>query len=409
MQASASDELIDLITRYQLIEPEPLWQYLAGRGGAAGLPGDMAEAVAEMVAAGLLSTYQGEQLGSGDVSGLVVGKYRILDRLGPASSTVYLCERRSGGGNRLAVKILPLGERATEADVERFRREAEALARLDHPGIVSIKEFGEEPGRLYLMMEHIEGESLAELVARQGPLAPVPAARLIQEAAVALAHVHQAGLVHRNLHPDHLLWDCEGKVRLIDLGLARFLDDPGGALTMNMEPGQVLGSVEYLPPEQVINGHAVDGRADVYGLGAIFYFLLTGKAPFSQHALLRLAAGVVTHPQPLAQLRPDVPRPLAAIIERMMALDPQQRYQDAREIPPALGDWLQEVAPPPLVELTRRTPPQMPAFIPGVELLPELAVEPIAEPAAPAPSALVPLAVVVGLLTFLAFLVFRLL
>ena len=414
----ASDELIDLITRHQVIDPEALWQHLAGKGGAAGLPTDVSEALAELVAAGLLTAYQGEQLRAGTVHGLIVGKYRVLDRLGPPCSRVYRCERHfassgCGGpvraGQRFAVKLLPLSEGGNATEVERFRREAEALARLDHPGIVAIKEFGEEKGRLYLLMEHVEGESLAELVAREGRLAPVPAARLIQEAALALTHVHQAGLVHRNLQPDHLMQDRKGAVRLINLGLVRFLDDPGGALTTNLGPDQVLGSVEYLPPEQIANSHEVDGRADVYALGAVFYFLLTGKAPFDQHALLRLAAGVVTHPQPLSQLCPDVPPLLGALIERMMAAGPEQRFQQAGEVAAALEDWLLEVSPPPLQEPSRRIFTQLQVPSPNDEpLLPELAVQPADEPAGLSTWALAALAVGAALLTFVSFMAHRL-
>jgi serine/threonine protein kinase len=365
MQSTTSEELIDLISRHQLIEPEALWQYLASRGGAAALPEDAAVVVTDLVEEKLLTRFQGDQILAGEALGLVVGRYRLLERLGSAASSVYLCERRQGPpGLRFALKILPLDDTVPTAEVERFRREAEALARLEHPAIVGIKDSGEDHGRLFLLMERIEGDNLAELVAREGPLPPVPACRLILGALEALDHIHKAGLLHRDLQPRHLMRDREGGVHVIDLGVARFVKESGGSLTEDLEPGRLLGSVEYLSPEQVADSHDVDVRSDVYGLGATFYFLLTGQAPFNQHALLRLAAGVVTHPRPLHQLRPDVPREVVAVVEGMMAIDPAQRFQTPAEAAAALQSWLLEVSPPPLRLPTRRSSTTLPAVHP---------------------------------------------
>ena len=134
----------------------------------------------------------------------------------------------------------------------------------------------------------------------------------------------------------------------------RFLDNPGDNLTHNLQPDAVLGEIEYLAPEQILDSHEADVRSDVYGLGATFYFLLTGKAPFSRHALLRLAQGVVTHPQPLSQLRPEVPYQLIAVVERMMAMSPGARFLEVADAAAAIQEWLAEVAPPPMIE-PRRT------------------------------------------------------
>jgi serine/threonine protein kinase len=348
---NAVDDLIDLLAREQIVEPDSLWQYLARRGGAGSLPQEREVVLAEMVREGLLTAYQGDRLLEGDPAALSVGRYRLLERLGGPASSVYRARKRPGGPDR-AVKVLAVGG-DDPAAVERFRREAEALARMDHPGVVGIKEFGENSGRLYLAMEYIAGRSLAELVAAQGPLAPVPALRIVHQAMQALGHVHAAALVHRDVRPDHLLLDGQGRVHLLDLGLARFQEDRCGALTHECNADRVLGSIEYLAPEQAADSHEVDIRADIYALGATFYFLLTGKPPFNRHALLRLSAGVVTHPQPLAQLRPDVPCRLTGLLEKMMAPRATDRFQTPAEAVAAMGSWLQEVAPPPL-EVPRR-------------------------------------------------------
>jgi serine/threonine protein kinase len=337
------EDLIDLLTREQVVQADPFRQYLAKRGGVAGLPADRDAALAELVRDGVLTPFQAQYLAAGETAALRVGKYQLLDRLGSAGSSVYRAKKSSGA--LIALKLLPADDCVNPATVERFRREAEALARTDHPGIVGIKEFGEDSGRLFLAMEHVDGQSLVERLQKEGPLAPVPAVHIVLEALQALAHLHQAGLVHRDLRPSHLLIDREGRVRIVDLGVARFLDDRAGALTRKFDPGRVLGSLEYQAPEQMIDSHDVDIRADVYALGATFYYLLTGKAPFNNAALLRLAAGVVTHPQPLGQLRPDVPRALAAVIEKMMAARPEERYQTPAEAAVALQGWLREVSP----------------------------------------------------------------
>jgi serine/threonine-protein kinase len=378
----SAEELIDLVTRYQAAEPEPLWHYLAARGGAAALPADAAAVADDMVCAGLLTAYQAERLLAGDGRSLNLGRFRILDRLG---ERVFLGERRPGGLGKVAIKVLQ-SVQADRRGADRLRREAEALARIDHPGVVNIKEVGEDDGRLFLVTEHVEGRTFSRLVAERGPQAPVPATRLVRDAAQALAHAHEAGIVHCNLQPEHFMQDLKGGVRLIDLGLARFLDNPVDRLTLYRQPDGAPAGLEYLAPEVAIHGVEPDARANVYALGAIFYFLLTGKPPLSRQAVLRQASGVVTHPQPLAQLRPDLPRQLLAVAERMMAADPEARYPKMADAAEAVGAWLSEVAPTPLVQ-PRRSTTRVPvlkrptALVPVVP--PQLLQEPPPKPAAP--------------------------
>lgn len=352
-----TDALLDLIARYQLIEAELLWRFVAANGGAAGLNPDPNEFVADLVRDGLLTEYQAEHLLADDESNLIIGKYHLLAPIGGLGSSVFRARHRRGSSNSMtpvrtqamvAIKILSHHQDIPPTTVERFRREAQALALLDHPGIVGIKDSGEDNGRLYLVMEHIDGASIADIVQRQGVMMPALAVRIVHAALDAVDHIHRVGLIHRNLEPGHIMLDQAGNARIVDLGLARFLDDPGANLTMLNGHSQCLGSVEYQSPEQLVNSHDVDGRTDIYALGAILYYLLTGKAPFSQHALLRLAAGVVTHPQPLAQLRPDLPRDLVQVIDTMMACDRNLRYATPQDAKAALEAWLIQVSPPPL-------------------------------------------------------------
>jgi serine/threonine protein kinase len=335
---SGVEELIDLLTREQVVSAEQLRQYLEERGGMSSLPAESDAALGELVQDGLLTAFQAQQLTTGNAGDLRVGKYLLMDRLGRSDSSVYQAKKLPSGGV-LAIKLLAADGSVNHATVERFRREAEALARTDHPGVVGIKEFGESSGRLFLAMEYVDGQTLVERVQQEGPLAPMAAVRVIQEALAAMAHMHQAGLIHRDLRPGHLMVDREGRVRILDLGVARFLEDRAGALTRKFEAGRVLGSIEYQAPEQMIDSHDIDCRADVYALGATFYYLLTGKAPFNHAALLRMAAGVVTRPQPVGQARPDVPASLVAIVEKMMASKPEDRYRTPREAAQALEAW----------------------------------------------------------------------
>src|SRR5262249_3411968 len=159
---------------------------------------------------------QGEHLLSGEVAGLVLGKYHLIDRLGPPGSSVYLAERRPSG-KKFAVKVLNREPGVPPTARERLRLEAEAPAPLRPPGIVGIKDSGEEHGRLFLVTEYIEGESLAELVQEKGPMAPALAARVIHSALLALEHIDEIRLVHRNLEPGHLMVDQDGKVHIVDL------------------------------------------------------------------------------------------------------------------------------------------------------------------------------------------------
>ncbi len=411
-QASSTDELIDWLAREHLVAADPLRQYLAARGGAATLPADAADAAAELARDGVLTPYQAEQLAGRNAAGLAVGKYRLLARLGSPGCSVYRAQKRPAGPD-VAVKLLPLDAGATDAARaharERFHREAEALARLDHPAVAGIREFGEDAGRLFLVMDYIEGQSLDRLVEAQGPLPLAPAARIIHQAADALVHVHKAGMIHRDLRPAHLMLDGAGGVHILDLGLARFLDDYAGALTRQAGSAAVFAAVEYLAPEQAVDSHNIDIRADVYALGATFYYLLAGKPPFDHQDLLRLAAGAAVLPQPLARVRPDAPGPLVGVVERMMAPRPDDRFQTPAEAAQALGAWLHQVAPPPLRSGRRSLAPAAAAVTPNrgeVQSTRRAAPPPTqdAEPGSPGLTLLA--AVVVAVLTALAGLAF---
>jgi serine/threonine protein kinase len=195
--------------------------------------------------------------------------------------TVFLCEHTSMR-RRVAIKVLPVAKAKDPSYLERFYREARAVAALDHPNIVRAYDIDQDEKLHFLVMEYVDGASLQEIVKRAGPLEPLRAAHYMCQAAFGLQHAHEAaGLVHRDIKPGNILVDRTGAVKVLDMGLARFFHDEEDVLTKKYDEN-VLGTADYLAPEQALDSHAVDIRADIYSLGATFYFCLTGKTPFSE-------------------------------------------------------------------------------------------------------------------------------
>src|SRR5262245_49046972 len=295
----------------------------------------------ELVARNLLTRWQADKLLQGRHKGFFLGKYRLLSHLGSGGmSAVYLAEhvlmRR-----RVAIKVLPKARVNDSSYLERFHREAQAVAALDHRNIVRAYDVDAEDNVHFLVMEYVPGKSLHELVARNGPLDCVSAAEYMRQAAEGLQHAHRIGMVHRDIKPGNLLLDEKGTVKLLDLGLARFFDDKEeNSLTVKHDE-KVLGTADYLSPEQALDSHNVDIRSDIYSLGCTLYYLLTGRPPFPEGTLAqRLMAHQSKQPKPVQELRGDVPASMLAILEKMMAKRPEDRYQTARDAAQAMLDWL---------------------------------------------------------------------
>src|SRR5262249_29105231 len=226
------------------------------------------------------------------------------------------------------------------AVVERFEREARAVATLDHPSIVKVHDVDTDGELHYLVMEFVEGSTLHDIVKKKGPMDFLRAAHYVFQTALGLQHAHEAGLVHRDIKPGNLLLDRGGGVKILDLGLARFFHDQGDNLTREHDARSILGTADYLAPEQALDSHNVDIRADIYGLGMTFYYLLAGKAPFAEGTLnQKLIWHQVRQPHPLPALRPSVPPELLAVLERMIAKDPGERFQTPLEAAHALAPW----------------------------------------------------------------------
>lgn len=341
-----SESFLATIRRSGLVEDERLdklvEEYLQS---AAGEP-DSTGLAQHLVTKHAVTAWQGEKLLQGKHKGFFLGKYRLLALLGRGGmSSVYLAEhivmRR-----RCAIKVLPQKRVSDTSYLGRFHREAQAVASLDHPNIVRAYDVDHQTDRdtdiHFLVMEFVDGQSLQELVQRSGQRPFIEAADHIRQAALGLAHAHGAGLVHRDIKPGNLLVDHGGTVKVLDLGLARFFSDSGDdALTIQHDE-KVLGTADYLAPEQALDSHSVDARADLYSLGCTLYFLLTGQPPFTEGTLAqRLMAHQTKEPPPLESKRPDVPADLSAIVRKLMAKSPHDRPPTAQAAADLLLDWLQ--------------------------------------------------------------------
>ncbi|HEY4396597.1 MAG TPA: protein kinase [Acidimicrobiia bacterium] len=259
------------------------------------------------------------------------GRYRLDRELARGGmATVWIAED-SLLSRRVAVKLLLPQLAVDEALRVRFRNEAISAARLTHPGIVATYDTGDDDGTAFIVMELVEGTTLRRLIHDRGRL-PVPeASDIAAQVADALEHAHRQGLVHRDIKPANVLVQPDGRVKVTDFGIAKAAG--GDDLTRT---GMVVGTARYLAPEQV-NGHAVDGRADVYALGLILYEMLAGSAPFGGDSDMATAVARLTNaPEPIRTARPDVSRHLEDVVARSLARDPEYRYQSAQALKDAL-------------------------------------------------------------------------
>ena len=303
---------------------------------------DQPEALAQhLTKLGKLSRFQAAKLLKGTFVGLVLGPFQVLAPIGRGGmGTVYLA-RDARSGQLLALKVLP-PRRAREEErvLARFRREMEMSRRVAHPHLAWTYEVGVCQGVYYIAMEYIPGKSLHRLVAEGGPLEVARAARLVAEVAGALDHTHHQGLVHRDIKPANILVTPHDHAKVLDLGLALVRGEKGGDREVVGGCGYVVGTMDFIAPEQITNPLEVDGRADVYALGCTLYYSLAGRLPFpGGTSKEKMQRQLEDRPTPLAELNPAVPPAFLAVVERMMAKDPAQRYPTAAAVEEELRRW----------------------------------------------------------------------
>ncbi|WP_397570062.1 protein kinase [Schlesneria sp. T3-172] len=346
------DSFIAVLKKSGLVEIERVQKFLRETRSSTSHAETPAQVADRLVAGNLLTRWQADKLIQGKHRGYFLGKYKLLSLLGKGGmSSVYMAEhllmRR-----RCAIKVLPAKRVDDSSYLERFYREAQAAASLDHPNIVRAYDVDHQDDGdrqiHFIVMEYVDGTSLQDLVPPQGLGSFLDAAEYARQAALGLQHAHENGMVHRDIKPGNLLVDRNGTLRILDLGLARFfrVDEGSEALTIRHDE-KVLGTADYLAPEQAIDSHGVDARADLYSLGCTLYFMVTGQPPFNEGTLAqRLLAHQVKSPPALESLRPDLPPTLAAIIRKLMAKQPGNRFLNAAETELTLFRWVDDNADP---------------------------------------------------------------
>jgi serine/threonine protein kinase len=299
------------------------------------------EAMAErLVSGGKLTRFQADAVRERRFEELLIGNYQVLDRLGAgAMGTVYKA-RHKRMKRVVAIKVLSRSVGQSEKLVRRFQREVEAVARLSHPNIVMAHDADEAEVGHFLVMEFINGRDLASEVQQRGPLPIAEAVGCIVQAGRALSYAHGQGIVHRDIKPANLLRDIDGVVKVADLGLARF-NDPFGQNAEEMaaltQPGSIMGTVDYMPPEQAIGSTDIDHRADIYSLGCTLYYLLIGRPPYPGPSLMAILLKHREAPLPsLSAARREIPASLEAIFRRMVAKKPDDRFASMAEVVAAL-------------------------------------------------------------------------
>jgi len=325
-----------------------------------------------LVREGRLTRFQAACVWEGKTQWLRFGEYEVLDRIGHGGMGMVLKARHRRMDRVVAIKTLRPQMMREPGAVERFYREVKAAARLNHPNIVTAYDAGEHQGIHYLVMEYVEGEDLGRLVTEHGPLPVQEAVECVLQAARGLAYAHQQGVIHRDIKPGNLLLDRCGAVKILDMGLARVLlpggeTAPGDQLTGT---GQVMGTCDYMAPEQAVSTHRVDGRADIYSLGCTLYRLLTGEAPYKGETLVEVLLAHREAPIPsLREKRPEVTEELEGVFRRMVAKRPEERYQTMEEVIRALEGCLVKVAVgggrPEVVEASESTVSALRAWLEG--------------------------------------------
>jgi serine/threonine protein kinase len=307
----------------------------------AALPREPGKAAGVLIQKGVITRFQAQQLLQGRHKGFLLGAYVILDQLGRGGmGAVYLAEHRDLH-RKVAVKVLVTAKDEDHRLAnERFFREARAAAALDHPNIVRIFDVSRHNDVPYLVMEYVGGETLQQTLDRSGAVSATDAADVVAQAAAGLQHAHERGFVHRDIKPGNLIRDRFGVVKILDMGLARSFSDPDHKLTEKLDAGAVVGTADFIAPEQALNSPQIDIRADIYSLGATFFSLVAGRPPFEGNTTQKLLHHQMRSAPHLSEVDPTLPPGLTAVVAKMLSKKPQDRYQTPAEVIAALSPWL---------------------------------------------------------------------
>jgi eukaryotic-like serine/threonine-protein kinase len=338
MSIDSTDSLLESLRASKLFAAEGLESLAAD---LAALGADPEVWMKKLVDDGRLTAYQLRKVVNGRAADLFLGPYVILDKLGEGGMGKVFRARHQRQQREVALKVVREHLLAKPTARGRYEREVQAALVLKHENIVSVHRAGSTDGRYYLEMEFVDGLDITRIVQKYGVLSVSEACEYARQAALGLHHAHELGFVHRDIKPSNIMVSGSRHipeaaepafVKILDMGLVRSIGDEESERSLTRD-GTVVGTPDYMAPEQAKNSRNVDRRADLYSLGAAFYFMLTGKPPFPEGtALDKIICHVDRPPPSLSAARADVPRELLRIVERLMAKNPERRFETALEL-----------------------------------------------------------------------------
>ena len=353
MATKSVESVCNLLVKTKLLTADrlrailPLWRQRPDHDAA-----DAPQRFAKwLVARGDLTAYQAERIVRGHTERYFLQAYKLLDRLGQGRMAgVYKAEHESG--QIVAIKVLPPSHARDARMMARFRREARLALRLKHPHVVRAFHVGHDQGLHFFVMEFLEGEPLDEILARRKKLPTAEAVGIVHQALLGLQHLHEQGVIHRDLKPSNLMLvggspvsTLTSVVKIVDVGLGKAIFDEGADPTQLTGDGTILGTPDYLAPEQARSAATADIRADIYSLGCVLFVALAGGVPYPDKNLMRRLVRHATEPVPkLRDFGAEVPTGLQEVMERMMAKEPADRFATPAEAATALRPYLQTSA-----------------------------------------------------------------
>lgn len=287
----------------------------------------------------LLTKFQAMQLLNGRTHGFVLGRYKILDGIRQDRVGMVFKAEDTEGKRAVSVKVLPTDRANDPTILKAFMQEVRAASKVQHPSIARILDVDYWQGTHFVVSEFVPGVTLDKVVAERGPLVPHAAAQLVAQTAVALMHVHAREFIHRDIKPGNLVLMSDRQIKLIDLGLTHMLESPWARVTKRINTKEYAEEIAHIAPEQAW-GCEMDARSDVYSLGSTFYYLLTGQVPFPGLAPEMMAERQIRGVPSPARLKPNIPKELDTLVQRMGAKDPHVRIQSSREVVIALQSYL---------------------------------------------------------------------